>query len=117
MSEAVSLRGQTVARSRYIHLRSLLGVAVVAIVGLTIAVVVLAANQGSTTRVVAPVAAMRSLAIQAPTNHPHGRPGAALDASQSATAQIGATLNHRGLDASQTSAAQAGARLDHRGNS
>jgi hypothetical protein len=97
MSEAVSLQGQTVvARSRYVHLRSLLGVAVVAIVGLTIAVVLLASNQGSTTTVVVPAAG-------------------GLGTSQSSSAQIGATLNHRGLDTSQASAAQVGARLDHRG--
>ena len=97
MSEAVSLERQTVvARSRYVHLRSLLGVAVVAIVGLIIAVVLLASNRGSTTTVVVPAAT-------------------GLDASQFQAAQVGATLNHRGLDTSQTAAAQAGARLDHRG--
>jgi hypothetical protein len=50
MSNAVSAQHPAVVlRSTYLHLRALLAIAAIAIVGLTVAVVVLAVNSGSTT--------------------------------------------------------------------
>jgi preprotein translocase subunit SecG len=92
MSETGVLRSPAmVARSRYVHVRALLVAAIVAIVGLTIAVVLLASSQGGGSSVV-PVSAGSSVF------------------------QSGAQLDHRGLDTSQSSSAQIGAQLDHRGS-
>ena len=102
MSESISFQGRAVvARSSYTRVQRLLGVAVLAVIGLTVAVILLATTQNSPT--VATAARPVSL-----------RPSP--DNSQSAAAQIGATLNHRGLDNSQSAAAQIGATLNHRGS-
>ena len=80
-----------VARSRYVHVRALLVPAAIAIVGLIIAVVLLASSQGGGTSVV-PISAGSSVF------------------------QSGAKLDHRGVDTSKSSTAQIGAQLDHRGS-
>jgi hypothetical protein len=49
MSNAVSAQHPAVLRSSYLHLRVLLAIAAIAIVGLTVAVVVLAINNGGST--------------------------------------------------------------------
>jgi hypothetical protein len=118
MSESVSFQGRAVVdRSRYARVQRLLVVAVVAVIGLTVAVILLAASQNGTATLATP-ASLVSLSGDTPiapsTHHPHGRPN--LDNSQSAAAQVGARLNHRGLDTSQSAAAQVGARLNHRGS-
>jgi len=98
MSQAVSPQHPAVVlRSHYLHLRALLAVAIIAIIGLTAAVVVLAANDGGGAAV----------ATAAP------RVGSAAQ-----TADTGARLNHRGLEYranSLSATADTGARLDHRG--
>jgi CelD/BcsL family acetyltransferase involved in cellulose biosynthesis len=118
MSESISFQSQAVvARSSYTRVQRLLVVAVVAVIGLTVAVILLATSQNGTVTVVTPASAGSSFgdtALQPSTHHPHGRPS--LADSQSAAAQIGATLNHRGSDPSQSAAAQIGARLNHRGS-
>jgi hypothetical protein len=64
MSNAVSAQHPAVVlRSSYQHLRALLALATIVIVGLTIAVVVLAINSASTT--VSPVARVTAAAIRA----------------------------------------------------
>jgi cytochrome c-type biogenesis protein CcmE len=101
MSQSLSFQGRAVVdRSRYARVQRLLLVAVVAVVGLTVAVIILATSQNSTTTFVTPV----SLGSSSAGN------------GQSAAAQVGATLDHRGLDTSQSGAAQAGARLNHSGS-
>jgi hypothetical protein len=78
MSEMVPAQHPAVVlRAHYVQLRAMLAVALTAIVGLTVAVVVLATNHGSTSTAASP-------AVSA---------SAALPASASA----GATLDHRGL--------------------
>jgi hypothetical protein len=79
MSEAIpSQHPAVVLRSHYQHLRWLLGVMVIAVVGLTVAVVILAVNNDNAT---APSSSAANVAI----------PAAA------AGSQVGATLDHRGL--------------------
>ena len=84
-----------VLRSQYEHVRSLLALACIAMIGLSVAVVLLATNRSVTLVRVAP---------------------ASVSAS-AATADAGARLDHRGLhDAAYLSSlAETGARLDHRG--
>src|SRR4051812_6468639 len=106
MSESVSFQGPAVvARSRYARVQRLLVVAVVAVIGLTVAVILLATSQNGTARLATPASPV-SLSGDTPI---------ARSTSQSAAAQVGARLNHRGLDTSQSAAAQVGARLNHRG--
>ena len=82
MSDVIpSQHPAVVLRSHYQHLRWLLGVMVIAVVGLTAAVVILAVNNDSATS--APSSSAASVAI----------PAAA------AGSQVGATLDHRGLQA------------------
>jgi len=82
MSEAIpSQHPAVVLRSHYQHLRWLLGVMVIAVVGLTVAVVILAVNNDSATS--ASNSSAANVAI----------PAAA------ASSQVGATLDHRGLQA------------------
>jgi hypothetical protein len=71
-----------VLRSNYQHLRALLAIAIVAIVGLTVAVVVLATSGNST--LVGSAAHANSAAISA----------------RNASAELGAKLNHRGVTTS-----------------
>jgi hypothetical protein len=115
MSESVSFQGRAVVdRSRYARVQRLLVVAVVAVIGLTVAVILLAASQNGTATLATPASLSGDTPIARSTHHPHGRPSP--DNSQSAAAQVGARLNHRGLDTSQSAAAQVGARLNHRGS-
>lgn len=81
MSDAIpSQHPAVVLRSNYQHLRALLVVAMVAVVGLTVAVVILATNNGgSTTARVSSPAEVSNPAIPA-------------------SSQAGATLDHRGLN-------------------
>jgi hypothetical protein len=97
MSESVSFQGRAVVdRSRYARVQRLLVVAVVAVIGLTVAVILLAASQNGTATLAtaSPVSLSGDTPIAPSTHHPHGRPS--LDNSQSAAAQVGARLNHRG---------------------
>ena len=71
-----------VLRSNYQHLRALLAIAAIAIVGLTVAVVVLATNNATT---ISPAAHRTAPATSAP-----------------ASAQAGAKLDHRGLNSTAT---------------
>jgi hypothetical protein len=63
MSDAISRQHPAVVlRSHYVHLRALLAIAMIAVVGLTAAVVVLATSNGQpTTRTAAPVSAPASV--------------------------------------------------------
>lgn len=117
MSESVSFQGRAVvARSSYTRVQRLLVVAVVAVIGLTVAVILLATTDNGATTVAAPASLVGSpsgTTLQPATHHSDGRPS--LDTSQSAEAELGATLNHRGLDTSQNAEAELGATLNHRG--
>lgn len=88
-----------VPRPKYVHVRSLLTVACIAILGLTIAVVLLATNRN--------VTAARVTRASAITRAQMADPGARLDHSGrreaalvSVLAEPGARLDHRGLRAS-----------------
>jgi hypothetical protein len=98
MSQTVALIApEDVPRSRYVRLRSLLVIACIAIVGLSIAVRVLASSNSVTQRAINSATAGNTSAQ---------------------TADTGARLDHRGLhDAGYLLgvAAEVGARLDHRG--
>jgi hypothetical protein len=103
MSEVTS-QPAVVLRSSYLHVRALLAVALIAIVGLTVAVVVLAISNGRGT-VASPTARAHPVAIGA-----------------NPSAEIGAILDHRGLTTTIPQAvstadpsAEIGAKLDHRG--
>jgi len=91
----ITTQPAVVPRSRNVHVRSLLAVACIAILGLTIAVVLLATNPNGTT----------------------ARDTGASPITAAETADTGARLDHRGLrDAAWLSGlAETGARLDHRG--
>jgi hypothetical protein len=97
MSQAVSPQHPVALRSQYRHLRALLAVAIIAIVGLIAAVVVLATSDGGGSAVATPAVQVTSAAQ---------------------TADTGARLDHRGLEDranSLSATADTGARLDHRG--
>jgi hypothetical protein len=115
MSESISFPDRAVvARSRYVRLQGVLVVVLVAVIGLAVAVIVLATSQNGTATPASPVdslGASQSATAQVGARLDHR----GLDTSRSASAQAGARLNHRGLDTSQSTAAQVGARLDHRG--
>jgi hypothetical protein len=88
-----------VPRPKYVHVRSLLAVACIAILGLTIAVVLLATNRN--------VTASSVIGAKAITRAQMADLGARLDHSGrseaahfSALAEPGARLDHRGLNAS-----------------
>jgi hypothetical protein len=105
-----------VARSKYVHVRSLLAVTCTAILGLAIAVVLLATSRNVTTARVAPASATTA-AQTADTGARLDHRGLKDAALIPAPADTGARLDHRGLkDAPLFSAlADTGARLDHRG--
>jgi hypothetical protein len=80
MNEAVPTQHPAVVlRSNYQHLRALLAVLMIAVIGLTVAVVILATQNGSSSSTASP-ARVSSPAIPA-------------------SSQTGATLDHRGLNA------------------
>jgi hypothetical protein len=82
MSDAIpSQHPAVVLRSNYQHLRALLAVAMIAVVGLTVAVVILATNNGGST-----TARVSS-------------PAEVSNPATPASSQAGATLDHRGLNA------------------
>jgi hypothetical protein len=84
MNQAIPTQHPAVVlRSHYLHLRTLLAIATIAIVGLTIAVVVLAATSNHSPRIATP-----SARISPPA----------------ATADSGARLDHRGIKASTSRA-------------
>jgi hypothetical protein len=80
MSHTVPGEPGVVLRSNYVHVRTLLLVAVAAIVGLTIAVVPLATNNGSSTA----------------GTSANSAGAAAIHANAVASGEIGAQLNHSG---------------------
>lgn len=83
MSEMVPAQHPAVVlRSHYVHLRAMLAIALIAVVGLTVAVVVLATRDNSTSTAASPPVSASS----------------ALPANASA----GATLDHRGLNVQPT---------------
>src|SRR5438309_2283038 len=89
MSQAIPTQHPAVVlRSHYVHLRALLAVATIAIVGLTIAVVVLAATTNGA-RIATP-----SVRVSPPT----------------ATADSGARLDHRGIADSKSGSLETRAR-------
>ena len=92
---SVTSEPAVVRRSQYVHVRSLLTVACIAIIALSIAVALLATTSSGTSV----------------------RGARAIMRSSAATADTGARLDHRGLhDAAYLSAlSETGARLDHRG--
>lgn len=79
-SHTVPSEPAVVLRSNYVHVRALLSVAVAAIVGLTIAVVLLAANNGSSTAGTSATSAS----------------AAAIHANAVASGELGARLDHSG---------------------
>ena len=87
-----------VPRTKYVHVRSLLAVACTAILGLTIAVVLLATNRNMTARVTAasPITHAAMADDGARLDHSGRREAALL----SVLAEPGARLDHRGLRAS-----------------
>jgi hypothetical protein len=79
MNEAIpSQHPAVVLRSNYQHLRALLAVAMIAVVGLTVAVVILVTQNGGSTT---------------------ASPTRAASHAAASSSQAGATLDHRGLNA------------------
>jgi hypothetical protein len=62
-----------VLRSHYLHVRQLLAIATIAIVGLTIAVVILATTHSGNATIATPAASVSSLARSATTRYDGGR--------------------------------------------
>jgi hypothetical protein len=95
MTDAVSAQHPAVVlRSSYLHLRALLAIAAVAVVGLTVAVAVLAINNGGSTT--ASPATRVSSAVRA---NPSAETGAKLDHSgrlQPSLPHPVATINYPG---------------------
>ena len=104
----------TVLRSRYVQLRALLAIAITAVAGLTVALVLVASSNSSP--------GIPSAAVPAKPTTVHinssAEPGAKLDHSGRletlGSAELGARLDHTGRLATVASA-ELGAKLDHSG--
>jgi hypothetical protein len=120
MSHTVPGEPAVVLRSNYVHIRALFLVAVAVIVGLTVAVVVLATNNGSSTA-----------GISATGIHSTATSGSAapIYANAVASEELGAKLDHSGrnisaaskianaaaIHANAVALEELGAKLDHSG--
>jgi hypothetical protein len=95
----ITPQAAVVPRPKYVHVRSLLAIACIAILGLTIAVVLLATNRTLTAARVTGASAITRAAtadVGARLDHSGRREAALL----SVLAEPGARLEHRGLHAS-----------------
>jgi hypothetical protein len=73
MSQTLPTHPAVVLRSHYRNLRALLVVALIAVIGLTVAVVVLATEDSAGTNTVTPVSAPAEQNVGPQFIHPHGQ--------------------------------------------